>query len=73
MSSGRKEVLEELYRSMLTTIGVVALSMVTQKVFKEKLVNTSSVNDVAKLGIAVSGSTMVVDWAIRRGFIPKDI
>ena len=55
------------YNAALITAGVVGLSMLTCKVLCQKLTTA------AKLFVGVATSTVIVNYAQDKGWLPKDI
>ena len=56
----------------MVTVGVVGLSVVSKKVFKEKLTDATDFRGVAKLTAGVAGSTLLVRWLQNKKYIPTD-
>ena len=67
-----KEIMNELYDALMVTVGVVGLSMVSKKVFKEKLTDATDFCDIAKLTAGVAGSTWLIKWLQNKKYIPTD-
>ena len=65
-----KEIMNELYDALMVTAGVVGLSMISKKVFKEKLTDATDLSDIAKLTVGVAGSTSLVKWLQNKKYIP---
>ena len=59
----RKEVMNELYDTTLITFGAVGISMVTKKVFGEKLTTAENRMSTLKLEAAVGVSSLAVKYA----------
>ena len=57
-----KEIMNEVYDSVLVTTGVVGLSIVSIKLLKEKLTDATDLKDIAKLAAGVAGSTLLVKY-----------
>ena len=68
-----KEVMNEIYDSVLVTLGLVGLSWGTNKVFKMKLIeNINSFESTAKLGGGMAVSTLFVKWMQSNKWISTD-
>ena len=67
-----KEIMNELYDALMVTVGVVGLSMICKKVFKEKLTDAADFRDIPKLTAGVAGSTLLVKWIQNKKYIPTD-
>ena len=67
-----KEIMNELYDAFMVTVGVVGLSMISKKVFKEKLTDATYFSGIAKLAAGVAGSTLLVKWLQNKKYIPTD-
>ena len=67
-----KEFMNELYDATLVTVGVVGLSMLSNRVLKEKLTDATDFKDIAKLAVGVAGSTLIVKWLQDKKYIPVD-
>ena len=70
--NNRKEFMNEAFDALLVTTGVVGLSMVSKKLLGEKLTDATTMKDVAKLTVAVAGSTMPVKYAQTKKWVPED-
>ena len=57
-----KEIMNEVYDSVLVTAGVVGLSILSKRLLKEKLTDTTDFRDAAKLAAGVAGSSLLVKW-----------
>ena len=68
----KKEIMNELYDALMVTVGVAGLSMVSEKVFKEKLTDATDFRDIAKFTASVAGSTFLVKWLQNKKYIPTD-
>ena len=69
----RKEVTNYLFDSAPVTVGVLGLSMLIKRVFREKLTDATSLKDTAKLAFSVAVSTMLVKWAQSKKHLPTDL
>ena len=67
-----KEIMNELYNATIITVGVVGLSMISRKVFKEKLTDVTDFRGIAKLTAGVAGGTLLVKWLQNKKYIPND-
>ena len=67
-----KEIVNELYDSLMVSVGVVGLSMISKKIFQEKLTDATNFRDIAKLTAGVAGSTLLVKWLQNKKYIPTD-
>ena len=67
-----KEIMNESYDTLMVTVGVVGFSMVSKKVFKEKLTHATDFCGIAKLTSGVAGSTLLVKWLQNKKYIPTD-
>jgi hypothetical protein len=59
--TSKKDLVNEGFDALLVTIGVVGISLASKKLLGEKLTDVNSVKDTAKLALAVTGSTMLVN------------
>ena len=67
-----KELMNEVYDSVLVTTGVVGLSVISKKLLEEKLTNATHFKDIAKLAVGVAGSTLLVKWLQNKKYTPTD-
>ena len=67
-----KNVMIELYKSALVTLGAVTVSMISKKAIGEQLGIPSSVNGTLKLAAAVSFGTMGVKYMQDNKWLPND-
>ena len=65
-----KEIMNEIYDSVLVTVGVVGLSMLSKRLLKEKVTDATDSYDVAKLAAGVAGSTLLIKWLQNKKYIP---
>lgn len=70
----KKDFANELYDAGLISVGLIGLSMLSQKVFREGLgVNTSSLKGVLKLSGGIAASAVIVKVLQGKAMIPKVI
>ena len=67
-----KEIMNEIYDSVLVTAGVVGLSMLSKRLLKEKLTDAIDFRNAAKLAAGVAGSTLLVKYLQNKKYIPTD-
>ena len=68
----KKEIMNELYDSVLVTTAVVGLSMLSKRLLKGKLTDATDFRDAAKLAVGVAGSTLLVKWLQNKKYIPTN-
>ena len=68
----RKEVMNELYDSMIIKLGAVGVGMITRKVFNEGLATPASLVPTLKLAAAVGLSTLGFKYAQAKKWILTD-
>lgn len=64
--------MNEAFDALLVSTTVVGLSMVTKKLFGEKLVDQSSMKDIAKMTAGITGATMLVKYAQDKKWLPDN-
>lgn len=70
--TSRKDLMNEAFDALLVSTTVVGLSMVTKKLFGEKLVDQSSMKDIAKMTAGITGATMLVKYAQDKKWLPDN-
>ena len=68
----RKEVMNELYDSMLITLGTVGVGMITRRAFSDGLATPASLVPTLKLAAAVGLSTLGFKYAQDKKWRPTD-
>ena len=71
-SMDRKELADEVYDSLLYTVGAVIFGMISKKFLKDSLGTPSRPMDVLKLSGAMSGGLMLTKFAQQKGWLPTD-
>ena len=64
--------MNEAVGALFVSAGVVGLSMASKKLLGVKLTDASTLKDIAKLVVAVTGSTTLVQYAQSKKWIPED-
>ena len=72
MSLKKKEVLNGLYNAGLITLGAVGVSMASQKLLKDDLGVTRSVQRVLRLAVAVGGGSLLVKFIQKKDWVPAE-
>ena len=67
-----KELMNEAVDALFVSAGVVGLSMASKKLLGEKLTDASTLKNIANLAVGVTGSTMLVQYAQSKKWIPED-
>jgi hypothetical protein len=71
-SKDRKELADEVYDSLLYTVGAIVIGMVGKKFLKDPLGTPSRPMDALKLAGAMSGGLMITKFIQQKGWLPTD-
>ena len=72
MSLKKGGVLNGLYNAGLITLGAVGVSMASQKLLKDDLGVTRSVQRVLRLAVAVGGGSLLVKFIQKKDWVPAE-
>ena len=72
MSLTKEEVLNNLYNAGLITMGAAGVSFATSKLLKENLGVTRTMQNLAKMAVAVGGGSLLVKFAQKKDWVPSE-
>ena len=74
MSGYQKEIIDSIYDAFLITSGVVGIGFIAKKAMGvNKPMAKTDFEDIAKLTAYIASSSIAVDYAKKKGWIPSSI